>query len=259
MRRPATASRRAERYEKGMTVLLPRVRLVEKAMVARDTMAFYFEKPDGFEFKAGQYADYTLLDPPETDEQGDTREFTISSAPFEEHLACTVRLRDTAFKRVLERLPLGSAVEIDAPLGSFVLSHRQTRPVVFLVGGVGITPVRSIMLQADHDKTEREIVLFYSNKTPADAAYLDELIQLDATNPNITVVPTMTRIHGAGTDWCGRIGRIDSALLAKHVPDLTAPVYYLCGPPDMVQGMRAVLADAGVDDEGIRTEEFFGY
>lgn len=238
---------------------LPRVRLTKKVQVARNTMAFHFEKPVGFEFRAGQYADYTLLDPAETDPEGDTREFTISAAPFEDDLACTVRLRDTAFKRTLHQLPLGTELELDAPYGSFVLPRRGVRPVVFLTGGIGVTPAHSILLQADHDASDRRIVLFYSSPTPADAAYLDELMALDASNPNITVVPTMTDPAALDEGWGGRTGRIDAVLLAEHIPDPTAALYYLCGPATMVVALRKVLAEAGVDDDDIYAEEFLGY
>ncbi|HEU0256242.1 MAG TPA: FAD-dependent oxidoreductase [Microbacteriaceae bacterium] len=238
---------------------LPRVKLLERQEVARNTIVLRFEKPEGFEFRAGQYADYTLLEPTETDAEGDTREFTFSSAPFEDHLACTIRLRDTAFKRVVQKLPVGAEVELDAPYGSFVLHRKAARPAVFMTGGVGVTPARSILLQADHDHTGHKITLFYSNKTPADAAYLDEFTALSAANPDITFVPTMTAPGAAQSGWQGHLGRIDGALLAEHVPDLAAPIYYLCGPASMVRSMRSVLAEAGVDDDDIRVEEFLGY
>jgi ferredoxin-NADP reductase len=222
-------------------------------------MAFHFEKPDGFEFRAGQYADYTLVDPPEIDAEGDTREFTFSSAPFEDDLACTVRVRQTAFKRVLHDMPIGTEVEMDAPYGSFVLHHREARPAVFLTGGVGVTPARSILLQADHERTGHKIVLLRSDKTPASAPYLDELQALDRSNPNITVVATMTGPEAVNAGWRGLTGHIDAALLTRYVPDVTEPIFYLCGPARMVRGMRDVLADAGVDDDDVRTEEFLGY
>jgi ferredoxin-NADP reductase len=240
-------------------VSLFQVRLVAKSEVAHDTMVFRFEKPDGFDYRAGQHADFTLLSPPETDPEGDTREFTFSSAPFEDQLAFTARLRDTAFKRAVARLPLGTEVELDGPYGSFVLPRRRSRPAVLLTGGIGVTPARSIMLQSAHDATGDKIVLFYSARTPADAPYLAELTRLSASSPDITVVPTMTAPGAAATGWNGRTGRIDAALLATRVPDPSAPVFYLCGPAGMVQAMRAVLAHAGVDDEDIRTEEFLGY
>lgn len=235
------------------------VRLLDKIALSDTVMAFHFEKPDGFDYRAGQYADYTLLDPAETDAEGDTREFTLSSAPFEDHLACTVRLRATAFKRVLASLPIGAGVEVDAAYGSFVLPRRDLRPAVLLTGGIGVTPARSMLVQADHDGAERDITLLYSARMPDDAPYLGELVDLAARNPRLHVVPTMTDPGAAAAGWTGRTGRIDAALLAESVPDLAAPLYYLCGPAGMVRGMRGVLAEAGVNDDDIRTEEFLGY
>ncbi len=220
---------------------LPRVRLLERTEVAQGTMEFQFEKPNGFDYKAGQFADYTLLEPAETDEEGNTRGFTLSSAPFEPHLACTTRMRDTAFKRVLTASPIGTELELDAPYGSFTLQHNVTRPAVFLTGGIGVTPVRSIALQANHDGTDHTIIAFCSNKRPEDSAYLQELTTLSDTSEQF------------------KTGPIDAAMLSRYVDDLTAPIYYLSGPAGMVKAMRAVLEAAGVDDDDIRTEEFTGY
>ncbi len=238
---------------------LPIVRLLAKTEVAEGTMAFRFEKPHGFEYKAGQFADYTLQNPPETDEEGNTRAFTLASAPFEDYLVATTRLRDTAFKRVLKNAPIRTEVAVDAPYGSFTLHNNAARPAVFLTGGIGITPAHSIVFQADHDKTAHKIVVFYSNKKPEEAAYLDELTKLAESNDNFTFVPTMDHMETSQQSWAGETGHIDEAMLSKYVDDLTAPIYYLCGPPGMVTAMRTLLNDAGVDDDDIRTEEFTGY
>lgn len=238
---------------------LPKVRLLEKIEVAQGTMEFQFEKPNGFDYKAGQFADYTLLDPTETDEEGNTRGFTLSSAPFEPHLACTTRMRDTAFKRVLTASPIGTELELDAPYGSFTLQHNVTRPAVFLTGGIGVTPVRSIALQANHDGTDHTIIAFCSNKRPEDSAYLQELTTLSDTSKQFTFVATMTEPEKSTQAWAGETGPIDAAMLSRYVDDLTAPIYYLSGPAGMVKAMRAVLEAAGVDEDDIRTEEFTGY
>lgn len=222
-------------------------------------MSFHFEKPQGFEYKAGQFADYTLLDPPETDEEGDIRGFTLSSAPFEDHLACTTRMRDTAFKQALKDLPLGTEVELDAPYGTFTLHNNVTRPAVFFTGGIGITPVRSIALQAHHDRTEHNIVVFYSNNRPEDSAYLTELTELSEANDKFKLVATMTEMERSAQSWEGETGFIDTAMLDRHLQDLRNSIYYLSGPAGMVKAMRTVLGTAGVDDDDIRTEEFTGY
>src|ERR1700688_1019187 len=85
--------------------------LIRREEVAEGTMAFHFEKPSGFNFKAGQFADVTLTNPPETDAEGNTRTFSIASPPFENELVFTTRMRDTAFKRSLKNVPLATEVE----------------------------------------------------------------------------------------------------------------------------------------------------
>ncbi len=238
---------------------LPRTRLLKKVEAAEGTMSFHFEKPAGFDYKAGQFADYTLVNPPETDEEGNTRGFSLASAPFEPTLMSTTRLRDTAFKRVLQDLPIGTELELDAPYGSFTLHNNVKRPAVFLTGGIGSTPVRSIVLQSTHDKTGHTIFVFYSNKRPEDAAFTDEFRSAAEANENITFVPTMTKPELSAVVWDGETGFIDKEMIARYVDDLAAPIYYLCGPGGMVNAMRKLLNDAGIDDDDIRTEEFTGY
>jgi ferredoxin-NADP reductase len=244
---------------KGLTMSLLRTRLLKKAEAAERTMSFHFEKPAGFTYRAGQFADYTLLDPPETDGEGNIRGFSLASAPFESSLMATTRLRDTAFKRVLRMLPLGSELELDAPYGSFTLHNKEVRPAVFLTGGIGITPVRSIVLQSVHDKTKHTIFVFCSNRRPEDAVFLDEFGHVGTENDNITFVATMTETERSKQAWDGEIGFIDMDMIGSYVNDLTVPIYYLCGPPGMVTAMRTLLNGAGVDDDDIRTEEFAGY
>ena len=120
-------------------------KLKDRKEVAEGTMAFQFEKPSGWTFKAGQYLDMTLLDPLETDSEGNVRSFSIASGPHEETLVVATRMRDTAFKRVLRTMPLGTAVKIDGPSGDLTLQNNFTRAAVFLAGGIGITPFRSIV------------------------------------------------------------------------------------------------------------------
>jgi ferredoxin-NADP reductase len=234
-------------------------KLLEKVDEADGVMSFRFEKPTGFEYTAGQFADYTLPDPPETDAEGNTRGFSFSSAPYETYLMATTRMRDTAFKRVLGDAAIGTEVELDAPYGSFTLHNNVKRPAVFLTGGIGITPARSIAMQSVHDATGHRIIVFYSSKTPEEAVFLDELTRLDQSNDNVTFVPAITRPGDSQQLWDGETGHIDAAMLSRYIDDVSAPIYYLCGPGAMVKAMRTVLDGAGVDGDDIRTEEFTGY
>lgn len=235
------------------------IRLKKREEVAEGTMAFHFEKPEGFEFKAGQFGDFTLVNPSETDAEGNIRGFSLASAPHENELIVATRMRDTAFKRVLKTMDLGTAVILDAPYGSFTLHNNSKIPAVFLTGGIGITPVRSIVLQAAHDKRPHQIFLFNSNRRPEDSAFLDDLARAQKKNPNFTFVGTMTEMEKSGREWRGETGFINKEMLSKHIADLTIPIYYLCGPASMVAAMRKLLNEAGVDDDNIRTEEFSGY
>lgn len=227
--------------------------------IADGTMLFHFEKPPGFEFKAGQFGDYTLVNPSETDAEGNIRGFSLTSAPYEDDLMAATRMRDTAFKRVLKTMEIGTGVILDAPYGSFTLHNNAKVPGVFLTGGIGITPVRSIVLQAVHDNLPHKIFLFDSNRRPEDAAFLEDMRNAQKENPNFTFVPTMTSMENSGREWHGETGPITKEMLSKYISDLTAPIYYLCGPAPMVAAMRKILNDAGVDDDNIRTEEFAGY
>lgn len=106
------------------------VKLLRKQTIAEGTMEFYFSKPKGFEFRAGQFADYTLNDPPVTDPEGNTRGSSLVQAPYEPDLLAATRMRSTAFKRVLKDLPVGTEVALDAPHGDFTLHKTVGGPAV---------------------------------------------------------------------------------------------------------------------------------
>jgi ferredoxin-NADP reductase len=236
-----------------------RSRLLSRAEVAQGTMAFHFEKPSQFDFKPGQSADVTLPNPPETDSEGSTRTFSIASSPFENQLMFATRMRDTAFKRSLKKVPLGMEVKIDSAMGSFTLHKNSAKPAVFLAGGIGITPFLSIVRQADHDRLPHKLHLFYSNRRPEDAPFLEALQVLEKSNPNFKLICTMTEMSLSQREWKGETGWVNKEMLSRHLTALQGPIYYSAGPPAMVAGMRKILVGAGVDEDDIRTEEFAGY
>jgi len=221
------------------------VRLIGRERVAEGTMAFHFEKPAGFLYKAGQFADFTLINPPETDAEGNIRGFSLASAPYETDLTITTRMRDTAFKRVMKELPYGTQLKLDAPYGSFTLHKNAAIPAVFLTGGIGITVVRSILLEAIHQAVPRRLVLFYANRRPEDAAFLADLRTVATQNPQVTFVPTMTKMDHSRKAWAGETGYITKAMLERYLDDLTAPIYYSTGPATLVAAMRKTLTEAG--------------
>lgn len=234
-------------------------RLTSREEVAEGTMAFHLEKPAGFQFKAGQYVDLSLINPPETDAEGTTRSFSIASAPYENQILLITRMRKSAFKRVLAILPLGTEVQIEGPMGSFTLHKNRAKAGVFLAGGIGITPFLSMVRQAAAEKLSRPLYLFYSNRRPEDAAFLKELEILSQLNTNCAFIPSMSEVENSKLYWLGERGFINREMLLRHMEGLQGPIYYIAGPPAMVAAMREMLTNAGVEEDDIRTEEFGGY
>lgn len=236
-----------------------KIRLEGREEIAAGTMAFHFEKPTGFSFKPGQAIDVVLIDPPTTDAQSARHTFSIVSAPFESDLVVATRMRDSAFKRAFKSLPIGSPARIEGPSGSLTLHNNRARPAVFIAGGIGITPFMSILRQAAKDQLAQRLLLLYSNRRPEDAAFLAELQQLEQQNKNFRLVATMTEMSKSSRPWEGETGLIDEGLLKRIAGDLSAPIYYLVGPPGMVEAMRQTLNQAGINADDIRSEEFYGY
>ena len=233
------------------------VQLKSRYEIAAGTMAFHFEKPEGFQFRAGQSIDLTLIDAPETDAKGNGRAFSLASSPYEEDLMIATRMRDTAFKRVLKAAPLGTKLKMVGPFGSLTVPKNPSRSVVMLAGGIGITPFRSIILQASRELLSQPLFLFYSNRRPVDGPFLTELADLEKINPQYSFIGTVTDFEDR--TWQGERGYLTKEMLAKYIHDLTTPVYYIAGPEMMVAAMQKMLNEAGVNPERIRTEEFVGY
>lgn len=233
-----------------------KVKLLRNEMVAEGTMAFYFSRPTDFEFRAGQFAEFALIDPPETDGKGNSRAFSLVQAPYEAELVAATRMRDTAFKRVLRGLPAGSEVKLDGPYGDFTLHKTESTPAVFIIGGIGVTPVRSMIAQATHDKTGHKITLLHASRTPADLPFKTDFERLARENSNFSYAMTVESPTG---DWQGGRGRVDSEMVKKYVSDLSKPIYYLSGPQGMVKAIRKLLVDLKINEDNIRTEEFSGY
>lgn len=225
------------------------VALTRREETAEGTMAFRFEKPAGFSFEPGQSASFTLLDPP-AEPNSTRRTFSLASAPFEPELMIATRMREGShFKRALKALPLGAKVRLSGPLGNMTLHEDTARAAVFIAGGIGITPFRSMLLQADHDRLEHRLSLAYSNRRREHAAFLAELQSLERRNDRFRLLALMT-----DTD-----GMLDEEKLERLAGAATAPIYYLAGPPAMVEAMKAILARRGVSTDDVRSEEFFGY
>ena len=233
--------------------------LLGRTEVAEGTMAFQFEKPNNFVFKAGQYIDLTLSGSQSEPSNGLTHTFSIVSSPCDQELVVTTRIRDSVFKQALSILPIGSKARIEGPMGSFNLHKNSDRPAIFLAGGIGIAPFLSMLYYAATEKLRHPIVLFYANRYLEDAAFIDDLWRLEDANPKFLFIPTLTRTDKNYRGWKGETGYISPEMLLTHVGVLRGPIYYIAGPPTMVATACRTLSELGVDEDDIRTEEFAGY
>ena len=232
-------------------------RIRAKREVAQGTLMVEFDLlGQQVAFRPGQFFYVTLRDPPYNDERGPRRHFSIVSSPNERGvLALTTRLRDSAFKRSLRDLPIGAEAEVGPIAGRFTLPEDRSRPLVFIAGGIGITPFRSMLRYVQEERLDYRITLLYANRDRGSAAFLDELEAMAAQNPNLRLVLTMTDEPA----WGGERRRIDAAFLREYLGDPAAYVYYLAGPPAMVEAAAQALAELGVDAAAVKKENFVGY
>jgi ferredoxin-NADP reductase len=233
-------------------------RIKEKREVAKGTLLVLFDLLGAeVDFTPGQYFWVTLLDPPYDDEKGPRRHISVVTSPNERGvLGLCTRMRDSAFKRSLAELPVGAAVEVEQPKGTFLLPEDTSKPFVFIAGGIGITVFRSMLRYIAEEDLPHRVTLVYSNRDLESAAFLDELSELQEGRPNFRLVLTMTD----DPSWDGESRRIGAELLRDHLgEDLDSYRYLVAGPPGMVEAMVETLAEAGVRVERISADRFSGY
>lgn len=235
-----------------------RATIGEKREVAKGTLMVVFDLlGEQVDFRAGQYFWVTLIDPPYDDERGPRRHISVVTSPHERGvLGLCTRLRDSAFKRSLAELPVGTAVDVEQPKGEFVLPEETDHPYVFVAGGIGITVFRCMLRYIAEERLPHRVTLVYSNRDRESTAFLDELLELERSNPNIRIVATMTGDPG----WEGERRRIDEDLLRDLLGDeLRTSTYLLAGPPPMVEGVVETLQRLGVPEDQVRPDRFSGY
>lgn len=219
--------------------------------VAEDTYSFYFDTTGtDFSYLPGQYAAFTL--------QNETKVFTLASSPHhKDFVMMTTRMRPSPFKEDLKKIPIGTPIKISPARGRFVLPNSTDKPLVFIAGGIGVTPFRSMIEWAIYERLSLSIALLYSNHTLKGTAFLEEFQTWAKQNPNFRFIPTLTREKTPS--WPYEEGRIDEEKIKKYVKELERPIYYIAGPPTMVDSMRELLLKIGIPQQNIKIEKFSGY
>ena len=185
------------------------------------------------------------------------RSYTIASSPtWRDRIEITVKREPQGLvsRWLHDELKLGDEVEMEAPNGTFVFDGQQSQGIVLVGAGVGITPLMSVARYLTETGWQGKIALVLGFRSPRGFIFRSELEGLKARNPNLTVTATMS--NPGGDAWTGSRGRIDSALLKSAVPDIAACRTHICGPPSMMEAIKAALRDLGLPEAQIRTEAF---
>jgi ferredoxin-NADP reductase len=228
-----------------------RVRVVEVIRRGEHALSVRFERPPGFSYTAGQFMFITIT----RDTESLTKHLTISSSPTEPFLEVTKGLTGHPFANALEALAPGDEVAIRGPNGVFSLDTRD-EDVVFISGGIGVTPLRSMARYAADTGLLVRILLLYSARTEGDLLFREEFEEMQRARPLFSVRLTLTQPEPG---WTGRVGRVDRALIEEAVPDLRGRGFYVSGPRAMVDAMTAILREIGVAEDRIHREYFPGY
>jgi ferredoxin-NADP reductase len=235
-----------------------RALIKEKQEVAKGTLLVTFDLlGEEVDFRPGQYFFVTLPDVGHQDDKGLRRHITVVTSPNEKGvLGFATRMRDSAFKRSLRELPVGTEVEVEAPKGKFALPDDPSRPLVFVAGGIGITVFRSMLRYIHEERLPYRVTLIYSNRDRESTAFLDELRELEQELADLRLVLTMTQDPA----WDGESRKIDAPFFHDYLgDDLNEFTFMVAGPPGMAEGVQHALAEAGVKEENVIAERYTGY
>lgn len=219
-------------------------KIISKKEVAEKTLQVTFQLNQPVNFTPGQYCFVTLNDV--------KKQFSINNSPNQKGIiTITTRLTGSDFKNTLLRLPVGREVELGPIAGVFTLPGDTTKPLVFIAGGIGITPFMSMLQFITEEKLPYKITLIYSNRNQASTAYLENIKNF----PNLKLILTMTE----DPNWTGEKRKIDSQFIKEYFPKYNDNLYMVVGPPGMVEAVDKALQNAGVNTENIMKENFTGY
>ncbi|MDP2831618.1 MAG: FAD-dependent oxidoreductase [Candidatus Omnitrophota bacterium] len=214
--------------------------------------SFRLEVPGPLNFKAGQFLSGKLKDDPQL-----KKYLSISSSPTEKcYLEFTKKLTESDFSKTLDSLRAGDQVAIEYPFGKFVLDESFPK-IAFLSGGIGITPIRSICKYVVDKNLGSDMVLVYANQSVKDVVFKEDFEAMVKSYPALRVAHVLCETQ---TGFICTVGRINREVIKNEIPDYPERKFYLCGPPQMVEAMRLLLAEElGVSAEMIVTENFQGY
>lgn len=235
------------------------LKLKTKIKIAKDTYDFAFDRKNNLNFKPGQYMEWTLAHN-KSDTRGNRRYFTIASSPTEDeiHLGIKFYPEPSSFKNKLLSLQNGEEIIAAQKSGDFVLPKEKNLGLVFIAGGIGITPFRSMVQYLLDVKEKRQITLLYSNRTVEDIAY-KEIFDRASMELGLKTIYAITENTQTVLEKNMYVGMINSELIKKEVPEYVKKIFYISGPHGMVNAFEATLKGMGVPNKNIKIDFFPGF
>ena len=235
------------------------LKLKESILLTPDTAEFVFQPDAPLHFKPGQYLEWTLGHN-SPDSRGNRRYFTIASSPTESKLRLSVKFypKGSTFKKALARMKKGNTIIASQLAGDFVMPRNKRKKLVFIAGGIGVTPFRSMVQYMIDTGEKRDVTMLYSNKTADDIAYKDFFDVATTTLEKFKMVYTVTDKENK-VPWTGNVGRIDERMILREIPDYISRTFYISGTHAMVSGTEQLLRDLNVPESQIKTDFFPGF
>ncbi|MBS1493334.1 MAG: FAD-dependent oxidoreductase [Bacteroidetes bacterium] len=231
-----------------------KLKLERKEEILKDTYGLYFDKNDsGIKFLAGQFFTVTIPDLNATDGKGNERHFSIANAPGEKQIEIIIRKSGSDFSNAILNLPIGAQLLFDEPRGEIHSKkiYESNFIPVFIAGGTGITPVRSILRDFNEREIDKELILFYANRSVETSVFLSEFENLDKEKNNFTFIPILE--EGSETIKTER-GYFSEEIFKKYVKEIYRHVFFVTGPPMMLSEAIKVLVNSGVPEDKIFIE-----
>jgi ferredoxin-NADP reductase/Na+-translocating ferredoxin:NAD+ oxidoreductase RnfD subunit len=235
------------------------LRLKTTTQLVPGVYEFRFAADRPLRFRPGQFLEWTLQHP-QPDRRGNRRYFTIASSAGEQDVRLGVKFypEPSSFKTALLAMRPGDRIVASQLAGEFVLPRDKQAKLVFVAGGIGITPFRSMVRDLLDRDERRPITVLYANRTAAEIVYEDVLDEADE-RLGIRTHYTLTDVDLIPTGWKGGTGRIDAKMIARAVPDYRERTFYLSGPRSLVVGFQDVLRKIGIPKSRIKTDFFPGF
>ncbi len=233
--------------------------LKQKIKVATDTADFIFNPDRKFAYEPGQYMEWTLQHG-NADSRGSRRYFTLASSPTEPDLRVGIKFYDnsSSFKEALLDSDSNTLIVASQLAGDFVLPKDPHQKLVFIAGGIGITPFRGMIKYLIDTNDKRSISLFYSSSTEDGIAYRN-IFEEARSKIGLKTIYAITGKNAAITKPNTITGYITESLIKKSVPDYRERVFYISGTHTMVEAMQDILSGLGVEKHNIKTDFFPGY